>query len=72
MTTIEKFVDLCYIISNDDNSEFSLWWDYLKIYENDNDYPILKEKITNFLKLLNENTTFWFDKEIETEIYPQV
>ena len=69
MTTIDKFLDLCYLISNDTGEKFDIWWDYLKIYEKDDDYIILKNKITNFLKVLNEDHIKWMEKDIETEIY---
>lgn len=69
MTTVDKFLDLCYLISNDTGEKFDIWWDYLKIYENDDDYIILKNKITNFLKVLNEDNNKWMEKDIETEIY---
>lgn len=53
----------------DTGEKFDIWWDYLKIYEKDDDYIILKNKITNFLKVLNEDYIKWMEKDIETEIY---
>ena len=68
MTTIEKFTDLCYLISSK-NGKFSFWWPYLDIYKCDDDYTILKQKIINFLEKLNENSTDWFEKDVEKEIF---
>jgi len=68
MKTIEKFLDLCYLISNDDG-KFDIWWEYLDVYKNDEDYIIIESKIKNFLIKLNENTENWMIKDIETEIF---
>lgn len=72
MTTIDKFLDICYLISNDTGDKFDIWWEYLEIYKNDDDYQILKNKITNFLSSLNEDSNKWWDKDIESEIYYMV
>lgn len=68
MTTKEKFTDICYNISND-NGKYDVWWEYLKIYENDNDYQVLKNKITNFINKLNEDDSKWLNKDVENEIF---
>ena len=68
MTTKEKFSDLCHMISND-SGHYDFWWEYIKIYEDDDDFQILENKITNFIKCLNENDVVWLSKDIENEIY---
>lgn len=69
MRTEEKFLDLCYLISNDTGEKYDFWWEYIDNYEKDSDYEILKSKMINFLNLLNENDDFWMKKDIESEIY---
>ena len=68
MTTREKFLDLCYVISKD-NGHYDLWWEYIKIYEKDDDCELLKNKINNFIKRLNENDTDFLNMDVEKEIY---
>jgi hypothetical protein len=69
MNTIDvknKFVDMCIYISNDDGGDYDFWWDYLD--NNDENYEILKTKMINLLKLINENKDI-LKMDIENEIW---
>ncbi len=69
-TIKDKFVEMCQMISGD-SGEYVFWWDYMDIYEHE-DYVILKSKMENLIKLLNENDTLLLNKDIETEIWEMI
>ena len=66
--TIEKFGFLTYAFTKE-NDKWFFWWELLESYKNDEDYNILKEKITNLYDKLNENDKDWLSKDVEKEIY---
>lgn len=69
-TIKDKFVEMCYLISND-NDEYSFWWEYIDESNNEENL-ILKSKMTNLIKLLNENKEDVLYKDIETEIWEMI
>lgn len=68
--TIFKFAGLCtYGFCKELDNSYSFDWKLLETYQDDEDYIILKEKITNFYNELNKNDKYWLPMDIEKEIY---
>jgi hypothetical protein len=68
----KKFLQLCYTISNDSGNKYEYWRELLENFSDDADYEVLKTKMNNFVKLLNEDDKIWFDKDVELEIFQMV
>jgi hypothetical protein len=67
---IDKFVDMCELISVNSNGQFffdSVDVEFTDVY-NDTDYPVLKEKMDKLIGLINEDNSL-IEKDVQDELW---
>jgi|LauGreDrversion4_2_1035121.scaffolds.fasta_scaffold266535_2 hypothetical protein len=67
---IDKFVDMCELISVNSNGQFffdSVDVEFTEVY-NDTDYPVLKEKMDKLIGLINEDNSL-IEKDVQDELW---
>lgn len=67
---IDKFVDMCDLISVDSKGQFffdSVDVEFTDIYT-DVDYPLLVEKMTKLINLINEDNSL-IEKDVQDELW---
>ena len=67
---IDKFVDMCELISVDSKGQFffdSVDVEFTEVY-NDTDYPVLKEKMDKLIGLINEDNSL-IEKDVQDELW---
>jgi hypothetical protein len=67
---IDKFVDMCDLISVDSKGQFffdSVDVEFTDIYT-DVDYPVLVEKMTKLITLINEDNSL-IEKDVQDELW---
>jgi hypothetical protein len=67
---IDKFVDMCELISVNSNGQFffdSVDVEFTEAY-NDTDYPVLKEKMDKLIGLINEDNSL-IEKDVQDELW---
>jgi hypothetical protein len=67
---IDKFVDMCDLISVDSKGQFffdSVDVEFTEVYT-DVDYPVLVEKMTKLITLINEDKSL-IEKDVQDELW---
>ena len=67
---IDKFVNMCELISVDSKGQFffdSVDVEFTEVY-NDTDYPVLKEKMDKLICLINEDNSL-IEKDVQDELW---
>jgi hypothetical protein len=67
---IDKFVDMCELISVDSKGQFffdSVDVEFTEVYT-DVDYPVLVEKMTKLITLINEDNSL-IEKDVQDELW---
>jgi hypothetical protein len=67
---IDKFVDMCDLISVDSKGQFffdSVDVEFTEVYT-DVDYPVLVEKMTKLITLINEDNSL-IEKDVQDELW---